>query len=315
MRPFHHHRIPKLHATCPSPVATARLLAVVAAVAAPHGVLAAAPPSPAAPARAAIAPVPLEDSGAAVGGAGTPNSAREPDAPTPAAPGVPPNPYANYRLKGVNLNLPPPQNTIDLGLGGLRQKLADDYGIGYIGFSGTNLYSNVLNHAQRLNGQQTYVGQKPTVVSQNFLALTFDLSRYGIPDGQIAASGVYLATSWNPSGPTTINLGTLSYYQTFFNKRVELKFGLLANSFEFVGPFTAGSLNGGVFGVQGNIIGETGQSAQQFPTFGANVTVHVTPYIYDKFGVARATSGSGPVNEHNYNPTGISRFNTPFSGG
>lgn len=316
MRPIHHCRIPKPRATCPSPVATAWLLAAAAAAAAsaPHGALAADPPSPSAPARVRVAPVPLEDSGASPGG-GAPNAAREPNTPTPAAPGIPPNPYANFRWKGVNLNLPPPQNTVDLNLGGLRQKLANDYGIGYIGFSGTNFFSNVLNHAQKLNGQQTYVGQKPTIISQNFMVVTVDLSRYGIPDGQIAASGVYLGTSWNPSGPNTINLGTLSYYQTFLNKRVEFKAGLLANSFEFVGPFTAGSLNAGVFGVQGNILAQTGLSAQQFPTPGANVTVHVTPYVYDKFGVSRATSGNGLTNEHNYNPTGVSRFNTPNSGG
>lgn len=264
---------------------------------------------------AATTPVPLEDSGASIPNGTLPNTAREPNAPTPSAPGVPLNPYANYRWKGINVNLPPPAGTLDQGLGGLRQKLADDYGIGYIGYSGTTFYANVANHANKINGSQLYVGQKPTILNTNFLTVTVDLSRYGIPDGQIAAAGVVQSTSWNPLGPRTVNVGTLSYYQTLFNKRVEVKFGLLGNSFEFVGPFTASSLSGGVFGPQGNIISETGTSALQYPALGLNITGHITENIYDKIGVARATSPDGTIAEHNYNPSGLSRFNVPNSGG
>jgi len=260
-------------------------------------------------------PVPLDDSGAGLPNGGVPNNAREPDDPTPAAPGLPPNPYANYRWKGLNINLPPPNGTVDQGLFGLRQKLAEEYGIGYIGFSGNTFYVNVANHVHTINGAQAYVGQKPTLLTQDFLAVTVDLSRYGIPDGQIVGAGVVTNTSWNPLGPRTVNLGTLSYYQTLFNKRIEVKAGIIANAFEFVGPFTAGSLSGGVFGPQGNIIGETGGSALQYPTLGLNVTGHITEHYYDKIGIARATSPDGPIVEHNYDPSGFSRFNVPNSGG
>jgi len=277
----------------------------------------AAASGPAKPAKTAQrqAPVPLEDNGVApLPGSGAPNVARPPDAPTPAAPGVPPNPYANYRIKGIVVNLPPPSNTVDLGLGGLRQKLADDYGIGYFGLSQTTFFSNVLNHAQTTRGAQVYVGQKPTLLSQNLLALIFDLSRYGIPDGQIVATGSEQATSWNPLGPNAINLGQLSYYQTAFNKRVEFKAGLIPTNQEFVGTYIGGSLNGGVFGPQGSILTENGFGTVAYPTPAVNVRVNFTPNIYDKFGVARAITPDGTVLEHNYNPTGISKFYTPNSG-
>lgn len=261
------------------------------------------------------APVPLEDNGVTpFPGSGAPNAARPPDAPTPAAPGVPPNPYANYRIKGIVVNLPQPSNTVDLQLGGYRQKLADDYGIGYFGLSQTTFFSNVLNHAQTTRGSQVYVGQKPTVLTQNFLALIFDLTRYGIPDGQIVVNGSEQGTSWNPLGPNTINLGQLSYYQTLFNKRVEFKIGLLPTNQDFVGTYIGGSLNGGVFGPQGSILTENGLGTIAYPTPSANVRVNFTPNIYDKFGVTRAITPDGTILEHNYNPTGISKFYTPNSG-
>ncbi len=261
-------------------------------------------------------PVPLEDNGVAPipGGSNTPNTAEPPSAPSPAAPGVPPNPYANYRWKGLIVNLPPPSNTVDLGLGGYRQKLADDYGIGYFGYSTTTFFSNLLNHAQRLRGAQVYAGQKPTVLSNNFLAVTLDLSRYGIPDGQIVVVGGYTATSWNPLGPNQLNIGTLSYYQTLLDKRIEIKAGLLPTNTEFVGTFVGGSLNGGVFGPNGSIFGENGFGAIAYPTPGINVTAHLTSNIYDKFGVERALNPDGVVLEHNYNKTGVSRFYTPNTG-
>ena len=82
-------------------------------------------------------------------------------------------------------------------------------------------------------GQQTYNGQKPTFLSNNVMQLTYDLSRYGIPDGQIVLGGIYQYDTWNPGGPNALSLATLSYYQTFMNKQVELKFGYLNNSYEF----------------------------------------------------------------------------------
>ena len=205
---------------------------------------------------------------------------------------------------GININLAPPENTLDGNLGGLRQKLSDDYGIGYFGFSLDTMYSNVLHSAKRTNNQQLYNGQSPTGQSVNFYGLTFDLTRYGIPDGQIVVLASPGLTSWNPSGPNAFVLGTVSYYQTFLNKRVEIKLGLLGESFEFVGPYVAGSLSGGLFGVSGSLFYQGGESGLNAPTYGTNVTVHITKNFYDKVGVFRAVSPGGLVTEHNQNQIG-----------
>ena len=116
-----------------------------------------------------------------------------------AAPGVPPNPYADYRWKGLAVNLPPPANTVDLQLGGYRQMLADKYGIGYFGCSATTFFDNALNHAQRLRGAQVYAGQEPTVLSQNFLALTL-----------ISAAPAFRMARSSPSAATRPPVGTRS---------------------------------------------------------------------------------------------------------
>ena len=51
------------------------------------------------------------------------------------------------------------------------------------------------------------------------MQLTFDLSRYGIPDGQIVVGGIAVYDTWEPAGPNALSLATLTYYQTFLTSR------------------------------------------------------------------------------------------------
>ena len=90
------------------------------------------------------------------------------------------------------------------------------------------------------------------------MQVTYDLSRYGIPDGQIVLGGVYNFDTWAPAGPNALSLATLSYYQTFLNKQIELKLGYLDNVWEFWGPFLAGNLAASIFGPSATIPVETG---------------------------------------------------------
>ena len=155
--------------------------------------------------------------------------------------------FESLRIKGLNISLPGPQDTIDPDYRGVRSNLAS-FGIGYIGYSNNNFYNNLLPAERSTLGQQTYNGQKPTFLTNNVMQLTFDLSRYGIPDGQIVAGGIFVYDTWKQAGPNAVSLATLSYYQTFLNKQVELKFGYLNNFLEFWGPFLAGSLSASIFG-------------------------------------------------------------------
>ena len=155
--------------------------------------------------------------------------------------------FESLRVKGLNIALPGPQDTIDPDFAGIRSSLAA-LGIGYIGYTNNNFFYNMLDGERTTFGKQVYNGQKPTFFTNNVMQLTYDLSRYGIPDGQIVLGGIYNFDTWAPGGPNALSLATLSYYQTFLNKRVELKIGYLANAVEFWGPFLAGNLATGIFG-------------------------------------------------------------------
>ena len=102
---------------------------------------------------------------------------------------TPPPDFESLRIKGLNISLPGPQDTIDPDYAGIRSRLAS-LGIGYIGYSNNNFYNNLLPAEQSTFGEQTYNGQKPTFVTNNVMQLTYDLSRYGIPDGQIVVGGI-----------------------------------------------------------------------------------------------------------------------------
>ena len=94
--------------------------------------------------------------------------------------------FESLRVKGLNIALPGPQDTIDPDFKGIRSSLAS-LGIGYIGWSSNSFYNNMLSGERTTFGQQAYNGQKPTFFTNNVMLVTFDLSRYGIPDGQIVA--------------------------------------------------------------------------------------------------------------------------------
>ncbi|MDR5777148.1 MULTISPECIES: carbohydrate porin [unclassified Caballeronia] len=227
--------------------------------------------------------------------------------PAPVPPTSSDDPYKNLRWKGIFIDLPPPSATIDGANNALRKTLAD-YGIGYIGNwivkMGDNLYSGAANSGPP-TGTQRYFGQKFSWLTSGNADLFFDLSRYGIPDGQIVLGGTFIKTNWEAGGPSLLNLGALNYYQTLFNRRVELKAGYIGNDYEFYGPYVAGNLSNAIFGTSGTVITQTGFSGTLAPRPGANITLHLTDKIYNKFGVHASTSPDGYVQNHEDNPTGF----------
>ena len=90
--------------------------------------------------------------------------------------------FESLGVKGLNIALPGPQDTIDPDFKSIRSSLAS-LGIGYIGWSNNSFYNNMLPAERETFGQQAYNGQKPTFFTNNVMLLTYDLSRYGIPDG------------------------------------------------------------------------------------------------------------------------------------
>ena len=243
-------------------------------------------------------------------------------APTPPLISAEPvsDPYAIFdplRWKGLNIILPGPANTVDQGLFGIRQTLADA-GIGYIGISNSSFEDNIIRHglpapAVGNRQNQAYNGQLPTYVTYDYLWLTYDLSRYGIPNGQFVLGSNIIRTNWNPLGPNLVGLCTLSYYQTLFRKAVEFKIGYLANNLEFLQTLVGGNIAGGVFGPNAAIITELGQNTSSHTTPGVNVTIHLPEHVYTKLGLQRALSPGGTVVEHDQNRYAVD-FTVPKAG-
>jgi porin len=125
--------------------------------------------------------------------------------------------------------------------------------------------------------------------------------------------GVYNFDTWEPGSPNALSLATLSYYQTFLNKQVELKVGYLANVFEYWGPLLAGNLSSSIFGSSGSIPIEAGLSAYAYAKPAINIKVNGPNGLYDKFGVQVASNPDGPLAEKTANPTGLN-WSTPNSG-
>ena len=232
----------------------------------------------------------------------------------PPPPTAPSSPFAlddELKIRGWLLPLPGAANTLDQGLFGVRDALAER-GISYLGIESATFSDNMVRHALPPGNQfgphsrdlQLYSGQLPTYTSVGIAYLLYDLRRYGIPDGQIVVATTIVSTNWNPGGVDGVVLSDLSYFQTFLHKKVELKVGYVQDSVEFVGSQVGGSLANGVFGVNAALFTENGENSSAFSTPSVNVKVYLPRHFYDKVGVSRGLSPDGPLVERQQNPTG-----------
>lgn len=226
------------------------------------------------------------------------------------------NPFAkfeNLREKGLVIGIPGPADTITQDIGGLRSALAD-VGIGYIGWSVTSFANNLLpNAAKSTINNQLYNGQNPTFNTVNYMWVTYDLSRFGIPDGQIVVGAEQQAWTWQPGGPDRLGINTVSYYQTFFDRKLELKMGYLRNSHEFAGTIVGGNAGSNVFGPSSSILFQGGLSAAPAPTPALNLTYNFDDHIYNKMSFQRSDSPDGLFTQITQNPTGVD-WSTPNTG-
>jgi porin len=214
--------------------------------------------------------------------------------------------YRDLQWKGLNIGMPMPSDTVLGGDTGLRPWLADR-GIGLNAYWQIQAGDNINDDASRSgpDGAQQYYGQKFTWLSSLNIAATFDLSRHGIPDGQIVLGANKVNTSWEPGGPSSTGITTISYYQTFLDRRVELKLGYLGNNFEYYGQYVGGSLASSIFGSSSTGPSQAGLSHTMKPRPGLNLKANAGNF-YNKFGVQKSTSPDGYVQEKKDNPGRLS---------
>ncbi|WP_074123087.1 MULTISPECIES: hypothetical protein [unclassified Bradyrhizobium] len=125
--------------------------------------------------------------------------------------------FENLREKGMWLVIPGPADTIDQDKSGRRSALAD-VGIVYVGGTVNSLINNQLPNAGRTRvANQLYMGQNPTFWTVNFMVVTYDLSRLGVPNGQIIVGAEQQYWTWRAGGPDRLRINIIAYYQTFFS--------------------------------------------------------------------------------------------------
>lgn len=225
------------------------------------------------------------------------------DRPDKAATTRPPekiDPFAkfdNLREKGIWLNIPGPADTIDQDKGGVRSALAD-LGIGYVGWTQNSLIDNRMPNASKSTTfNQRYIGESPTFSTVNSMIVTYDLGRFGIPDGQITVGAEQQYWTWKPAGPDRVGINTIAYYQTFFDRKLELKMGYLRNHDEFVGM--------NPFGPTPIILSQAGMSNNSAPTPALNVKYNLDDRLYNKISIQRSVSPDGQLAHMTENPTGL----------
>jgi porin len=226
-------------------------------------------------------------------------------------------PYSpsDLRIRGLLNPVPDPlTNTLDPDPNGLRTALAK-LGIGYFG-SVQGQYQNDLNpNADKTtNGFQAYNGQRATYNVSTKLVMTYDLRQYGIPDGQMVwgiSSGI---STYDGPAPNQVNLNSAYYYQTMFDRKVELKIGYL-NGSQFVG-YVGGNFADNILGPNNRIDGQGGAAPGFFatsPTPGIVVKTNFTKDIYWLSTIQRSTSPDGNHFEFLYNRNGLA-FTVPNAG-
>lgn len=205
--------------------------------------------------------------------------------------------FDNVREKGIWLNKPGPADTIDQDKGGVRSALAD-IGIGYVGWTQNSLIDNRMPNASKSTVfNQRYIGESPTFGTVNSMIVTYDIGRFGIPDGQITVGVEQQYWTWKPAGPDRVGINTIAYYQTFFDRALELKMGYLRNHDEFLGM--------NPFGPTPIILSQAGMSNNSAPTPALNMKYNLDDRLYTKISIQRSVSPDGQLAHMSENPTGL----------
>ncbi|OSI31971.1 carbohydrate porin [Bradyrhizobium canariense] len=212
------------------------------------------------------------------------------------------DPFAKFeklRERGGAFTPPGPADTIDQDTASVRSQFSD-LGIGFAGWTLNTLVDNELGNAARSTiANQQYVGQNPTFSTINSMIVTYDLARFGIPDGQIVVGAEHQHWTWQSAGPDRLGLNAVSYYQTLFDRRIELKLGYLRNQHEFAG---AGDK---VFGPSSRMLFQAGMSNNWAPTPALNLKYNFDDRLYNKFSIQRSVSPAGQYAHVSENPTGL----------
>lgn len=165
------------------------------------------------------------------------------------------------------------------------------YGIGLIDNITTYGEYNLLSHYEPSHSQQQYFGQRPSGNFINSLMLTYDLSRFGLPDGQLGFVGTGATNTWAPDYTAKqLQMTEFKVYGTALNKTIEYEFGYLQNNLRFQGTVVGGNVANplGLGSASGALVGQSASAG--VPSI--NVKWNIDRNWYDRFAVQRSLPGT-----------------------
>lgn len=221
-----------------------------------------------------------------------------------------------YNLKGWVISPPSFADSLTQDDNCWRTNLAKA-GFGLLIYDVSLLQTNMLNHYVPASNLQKYVGDRTTAAQHPDIFLFYDLSRYGIPDGQLQFGALEETSTWVGYVPNDLTLAQLAYYQSAFNHTLEFNVGYIGLDKQFVGTQVGGNI-ANVLGPGSTIHAIEGGSQDGAPTPAAILRWNIADHIYDKASVSKSiatTTLGGPVGnllaQHYSNPTGFNFSNTP----
>jgi hypothetical protein len=238
-----------------------------------------------------------------------------------------------YGYKGWNITFPSFADTVVQDDGYWRTRLAS-YGFGFHSQNSAIFQGNILNTPRRVPregflpctsanidyncaGGRSYFGQRPEAYLSGIGLLTYDMSQWGVPDGQIAAGVHYAFSTDEQFSPTALRAQSLSWYQTLFDGKVEVKAGYFPSLPEFAGTFVGGVVTS-PFGPAASVPVVLGLSPNGMGTPNFRATWHLNEEIYAQTGIQRSLPVNGPTgnpiyDEERANPSGLD-FNSSVPG-
>ncbi|MGV1768425.1 carbohydrate porin [Rhizobium rhizogenes] len=230
-----------------------------------------------------------------------------------------------YGYKGWNIIFPSFADSLTQDDGYWRTRLAS-YGFGFQTQNSAIFQGNILNTPRsipsagflpcqpaniRYNcaGGRSYAGQQPLAYISGLGFLTYDMSQWGVPDGQIAAAGSYQISTDQQFSPTTVRFQGLSWYQTLDDKKFEFQVGYFPSMPEFAGTFVGGLVTS-PFGPSASVPVVLGQSPNSMGTPNFRATWNITGELYAQTGIQRSLPVNGPTGNPIYdevksNPSGF----------
>ncbi|XAH22382.1 carbohydrate porin [Xylophilus sp. GW821-FHT01B05] len=240
---------------------------------------------------------------------------------------------AKYGYKGWITSFPSYGNTLTNDDGHWRTKLAE-HGFGFQIQGVSIAQANLLNTPSKIPsegyascgpsnngyncaGGRSYFGQRPGIKFAGTAFLTYDMSQYGVPDGQIAVATNFGVSSDQQYSANTARINGISWFQTIFDKKVELKAGYFPTMPEFAGT-TVGGLVVNPFGPSASMPVIFGTTSNNIATPNFRATWRVTDKFYAQTGIQRSTPVRGPTGNTLYdeiklNPSGLD-FNSSVPG-